>query len=333
MSSSVLTIVVMTRDRVELLKKALLSVFEHQLKVPPVIVSNNSTREYPEMEELQRQYGFSHIRQSGRLTATEHHNACLRLATTRWVWILHDDDELCPGAVEGVNACLKDCEDVGIVVGGVNDITHEGEVIRHWMPAANGVLRGDAALLELALNWGLRAPCQIFRTHESIGIGGFLDIAGYPSDLAFACTLAYAHGVRFHPEVIGRFRMGTHQTSHLKTDGQILRWICFHGMQAELLRSLGCDTQVANRIADSLMWRTFSYFLFASDGVESKPMLMYHLKNLCVKYSPQLGDWRQRVQDRFPFLFWGPGWIAWPLYRLLRKTRYLWSLSGSSKNG
>ena len=82
-----LTIVVMTRDRVDLLKKALRSVFEHPFKRPPVVVSDNSTREYPEMEDLQQQYGFSSIRQSGRLTVTEHHNACLRLAKTRWVWL------------------------------------------------------------------------------------------------------------------------------------------------------------------------------------------------------------------------------------------------------
>ena len=332
MGSRVLTIVVLTRDRVDLLKKALLSVFEHQLKAPPVIVSNNSTREYPEMEELQRQYGFSHVRQSGRLTVTEHHNACLRLATTRWVWLLHDDDELCPGAVAGVEACLKDCENVGIVVGGGNEITYEGEVTHHWVPTAKGVLRGDAALLELSSNWwSARGPCQIFRTRESIEIGGYRDTAGYPSDFAFACTLAYVYGVRFHPEVIGRARMGAHQMSHAKTDEQIQRWISFHGMQVELIRSLGSDTQVANRIADSLMWSTFLHFLMK--GMENKPMLMYRLKRQCVKYSPQPGDWRQRVQDRFPFLFWGPVWITWPLYRLLRKTRYLWNLLGESKNG
>ena len=175
-SSSDLTIVVLTRDRVDLLKKALLSVFEHQLKAPPVIVSNNSTREYPEMAELQRQYGFSYIRQSGRLTVTEHHNACLRLATTRWVWLLHDDDELCPGAVAGVEACLKDCENVGIVVGGVNEITYEGEVKSHWVPTAKGVLRGDAALLELGSDWRVHVVPARFFGHvralrlEDIGI-------------------------------------------------------------------------------------------------------------------------------------------------------------------
>ena len=92
-NSADLTIVVMTRDRVDLLEKALVSVREESLKAPPVvIVSNNSTREHPEIAELQRRYRVSHVRQSGTLTVTEHHNACLRLATTKWVWLLHDDD-------------------------------------------------------------------------------------------------------------------------------------------------------------------------------------------------------------------------------------------------
>lgn len=330
MSSSVLTIVVMTRDRVDLLDKALLSVFDPQFKAPPVIVSNNSTREYPEMKELQRKYDFSYIRQSGKLTATEHHNTCLQLATTPWAWLLHDDDELCPGAFAGVEGFLKDCEDVGIVVGGVNDINSEGKVTRHWVPTDNGQLKGDAGLLELGWNWRARAPCQIFRRRESIEIGGFREIAGYPSDLPFACTLAYTHGVKFYPEVIGRWRTGGHQTSHLGSDEQIRRWISFHGMQVELIRSLGGDTQVANRMADSLMW---SSFLYLTGGWKVNPRLMYHLRNQCMKYSPEPGHWCQRVLDKYPFLFWRPEWIAWPLYRLLRKARYLWSLLGDNKNG
>lgn len=321
-----LTIVVMTRDRVDLLKKALRSVFEHPFKRPPVVVSDNSTREYPEMEDLQQQYGFSSIRQSGRLTATEHHNACLRLATTRWVWLLHDDDELCPDTFAGVEGCLKDCDDVGLVVGGVSDINAEGNVTRQWVPSAKGVLKGDAGLLEVGLNWSARAPCQIFQTHASLGIGGFREIAGYPSDLAFACTLAYASGVRFYQNVIGRWRTGDHQTSHLESDAQLRGWVSFHGVQVELIRSLKGDPQVADRMADSLMWSTF---LYVTGGRKVSPMLMYFLRNQCLQYSPQPGEWRQRVEGRYPFLFRRPAWIAWPLYRLLRKARYLWGVRTS----
>ena len=213
MSSNGLTVVVMTRDRIDLLEKALSSVFDHQSKPPPVIVSDNSTREYSELNKFQQRYGFSYIRQSGALTATEHHNIGLQLPATRWVWLLLDDDELRSGAVRGVEKFLKETHDVGIVVGGVEDITYNGEVTRHWVPGAKETLRGDEGLLALGDEWKARAPCQIFRKHESLESGGFQDIAGYPSDVAFACKLAHDFGVRFYPDVIGLSRMGTYQTS------------------------------------------------------------------------------------------------------------------------
>ncbi len=107
MSSSDLTVVVMTRDRIDLLGKALSSVFDRQSNPPSVMVSDNSTREYFELNKFQQRYGFSYIRQSGILTATEHHNVCLQLPATRWVWLLHDDDELRSGAVRGVEQILQ----------------------------------------------------------------------------------------------------------------------------------------------------------------------------------------------------------------------------------
>ena len=84
MSSNDLTVVVMTRDRIDLLEKALSSVFDRQSNPQSVIVSDNSTREYSELNKFQQRYGFSYIRQSGALTATEHHNICLQLPATRW---------------------------------------------------------------------------------------------------------------------------------------------------------------------------------------------------------------------------------------------------------
>ena len=321
MSPSLLTIVVMTRDRIDLLKKALGSVFECQSRFPPVIVTDNSIHEHSEMEELRRQYGFSYVRQSGKLSSTEHHNVCLTLVTTRWVWLLHDDDELYPNAVAGVEACLENCEDGGIFVGGVEDITHEGEVTRHWLPRTRGILKGDAALGQLGLDWGVRAPSQVFGVRESLKIGGFVDAVGYPSDVAFACTLAYSYGVMFHHELIGRSRMGSHQTSFVKNNKQMKEWLLFHGRQVELIRSLNCGPQVAERIADYLVWKVF--LQFAPILYETKPLLVYQLARQCIEFSPQRGEWNNRARKHFPFLFWRLGPIAWPLYRVIRKSRYL----------
>lgn len=317
-----LTIVVMTRDRIDLLKKALGSVFECQSRVPPVIVSDNSIREHSEMEELRRQYGFSYVRQSGKLSVTEHHNVCLTLVATRWLWLLHDDDELYPNAVARVEACLEDCGDVGIFVGGVEYITPDDEVTERWLPGARGILKGDAALGQLALDWGVRAPSQVFGVAESLKIGGFVDAVGYPADVAFACTLAYSYGVRFHHELIGRFRRGSHQTSQVNGNKQIKKWLLFHARQVELIRSLGCGIQVADRIADYLVWSVF--LQFAGVFMDTKPFFVCQLARQCIGFSPQGGEWNNRARKRFPFLFWGPAWIAWPLYRVVRKSGHLW---------
>ena len=255
MSSSDLTVVVMTRDRIDLLEKALSSVFDRQSKPPSVIVSDNSTREYSELNKFQQRYGFSYIRQSRILTATEHHNVCLQLPATRWVWLLHDDDELRSGAVRGTEKFLNETHDAGLVVGGVNDITYDGAVTRHWVPSVKETLRGDEGLLALGDEWKPRAPCQIFQKQASLESGG-QDSAGYPSDVAFACKLAHDYGVRFYPDVIGLSRMGVHQTSYVKTEKHTQRWVFFHCKQAELIRSLGADTQVVNRLADFLIWKT-----------------------------------------------------------------------------
>jgi hypothetical protein len=76
--------------------------------------------------------------------------------------LLHDDDELRNGAVRGVAKFLKETNDVGIVVGGVDDITSDGEVTGHWVPGAKETLRGDEGLLALGDEWKGRDPARLF---------------------------------------------------------------------------------------------------------------------------------------------------------------------------
>ena len=152
--------------------------------------------------------------------------------------------------------------------------------------------------------------------------------------MALACKLAHDYGVGFYPEVIGLSRMGTHQTSYVKTEKQTRRWIFFHCKQVKLIRSLGADTQVVNRLADFLIWKTYANYLSELDSVEHTPLFNYGLKKLCMNHAPEAGHWHQRVQKIFPFLFWGPGWmpgwLVWPLYRLFRKVRSLGGLLNGS---
>ena len=74
-SAELLSVVIPTRDRPELLEACLRSVFDSQAEIH-VIVSDNSTRDHPEIEQLRARYGFTYVRQSGQLKATDHFNTC-----------------------------------------------------------------------------------------------------------------------------------------------------------------------------------------------------------------------------------------------------------------
>src|SRR5262245_5386259 len=117
MSSDLISVVIPARDRPDYLERALLSIFERQAEIPQVVVSDNSTRDFPEMERLRRRYPFSYVRQTGNLTMFEHHSACMKLSATPWAFLLHDDDELYPGAVDTLTPLLADAGGLGAIVG------------------------------------------------------------------------------------------------------------------------------------------------------------------------------------------------------------------------
>ena len=324
MSDDALTIVIPTRDRTDLLELSLRSVFKNQDSVPPVIVSDNSTREHPEMETLQQRYPFEYVRQNGELSATGHHNACLKLAASRWVWLLHDDDEIAPGAIAAVESLVRDYDDVGIVVGGVEDIDINGGVKRCWKPPSRGVVHGEDALLALGLDWGARAPCTVFRVALCRQNGGYRDAGGLPCDYAFAVLMAYEHGVGFCDRVIGRFRVGHQRASVFETQQGAESWVRFLAKQVELVSDSGCSRSTAERIADYMIW--FSFRPLLSSWLKH-PTFAIRLTRLCLRKSPKRGEWQGQVRKEFPFLFWRPDWLAWPLYRVLRVPRRLWQIA------
>src|SRR5918996_4149579 len=153
MSSELLTIVISTRNRPEFLELCLRSVFDCQDVVPNVIVSDNSTSDLDVVQSLRKRYGFSYIRQSGNLSMTEHHNACLNLPRTPWALLLHDDDELFPNALSRLQAFLPDCNSAGVVIGGTQHIDAQGVARGVWIPETNGSVKGEEGVLRLGLDY------------------------------------------------------------------------------------------------------------------------------------------------------------------------------------
>jgi len=313
MTSELLTIVIPTRDRVDFLEKCLRSVFETQTSIPYVIVSDNSTSHQPPINVLRSKYEFTYVRQSGQLSMTEHFNACLTLPATRWVWMIHDDDELCAGSVEKVESFLAECGDAGVVVAGMQCIDEEGKELEEWIPKTNGRLKGEEGLLRLGLDWGGSSPNMIFSVEASRQIGGLIEVGGAAADYTFALQLAYSYGVVFFPELVGYSRQGPHQRTDFSTPAKAEAWLDFSIRQAELIRTVGCSVSAADRIVDRTTWLAFLDIVPCLSKSDRSSLQRAYQR--CLRASARPSEWQGRVRTELPFLFAWPQWLELPLSR------------------
>jgi glycosyltransferase involved in cell wall biosynthesis len=322
MNSGLLTVVIPTRDRPDLLELCLRSIFECQRSIPNVIVSDNSTSNHQAIDALRRKYGFAYVRQSGGMSMTNHHNGCLGLSSTRWIMLLHDDDELVPDSLAKVESFLAGCEDVGIVVGGLEYIDPQGKVDREWIPETNGTFTAEDGLLRLALAWHARSPNTIFDVTRGRNIGGFLDIDGAAGDYTFFCRLAYSYGVAFLSERVGRYRSGHEQATNLSTPVNAEKFIRISArMGSELIRSIGCSEMTADRLIDDRVW---AYFVWVAPyWLDSDPAFLFMLCQECLRLSPKRATWQAIARREYPLLFWRPQWLARFVFRVVQELRYL----------
>ena len=301
MNSQLLTVVIPTRDRPEWLSCCLQSVFEGQNSTVPVIVSDNSASEHPAMNELKGRYDFCYIRQSGKMSQTEHLNACLNLPPSKWMMLLHDDDELCPNALATIQAFLAGCVDVGIVIGGFQYIDPHGNVTR-TVKGKSGTFRDEEGLLKVGIPFQARSPNLIFGVAESRAIGGFPDLRGVSIDLPFACHLAHSYGVAFLNEVIGRYRTGHDDQSINLTSRPYLReFVDSPSATATLLRNLRCSGPTVDKLMDAQTWAIFGWV--APNLIDSDPDFAVELCQKCLSLSPWVGPWQKMVRQRHPILF------------------------------
>jgi hypothetical protein len=316
MNSELLTVVILSRDRPEFLEKCLRSVFEKQTVAPNVIVSDNSSQDHVAIKRLRSAYPFTYVRQSGHLSMTEHHNACLMLPSTPWLWLVHDDDELYPESVSKVNAFLAECKDAEMVVGGVEYIDEESRPTAKWMCKANGMVRGEGVLLSLGLDFGAFSSGTIFTVAASRKNGGFADINGVCADYAFSVRLGFSYGLAFFPEWIGRYRIGHRQSTDFSTIRKAEAYLDFVVGEAEFIRGVGCSQSVAERIIDYATWETF--LRVVPPWLECQQSFVFGLARKCLRLSPRPGEWQNRVRSQYPFLFWPAPRLSWPLYQTAR---------------
>lgn len=295
-----LTIVIPTRSRPDWLALCLRSVFEHQTARVPVIVSDNSPSQDAAVVELAERYDLTYVRQSGALDQTTHLNACFGLAATPWMMLVHDDDELCADVLDAIQAFLDDCEDVGMVIGGVQYIDASGRAMWEHIPE-RGVFRGEEGMLNMAIPFHARSSNTILRVSDSSEIGGFVDIDGMAAEYPFLSRLAYSSGVAFLPELIGRFRMGHDQSMDLSSRALAEHFMEFPSLTAKLVTDLGCSPDTAATLMDSQTWGLFDWV--ASHWLDSDPQLVLELRDKCLSLSPVAGPWQDGVRRKYPQLF------------------------------
>jgi SAM-dependent methyltransferase/glycosyltransferase involved in cell wall biosynthesis len=314
--SRLLTIVVPTRDRPDLLERCLQSLFERQERVPHVIVSDNSTQDLPEMASLQSKYPFIYVRQSGNLSMVEHHNVCMRLPTSPWALLLHDDDELSTNVIGRLEPFLNTCDSAGLVVGGTECIDENGKSHSVWIPETNGTLDGEAGVLRLGLDFRAYPPSCVWNTAAFSHVGEFPDAKGAGADFTVCLRLAYAYGVTFFPNIIGRYRIGAQQATDYSTPERAEATLDISIEMAQMTRTIGVSPVVADQLVDYMTWWIFR--IIAASMLESRPFFVSRLCRKCMLVTPPGGTWRTRVRSEYPFLFWRPQIVAMSFFKARR---------------
>jgi glycosyltransferase involved in cell wall biosynthesis len=307
MTSQFLTIVIPARNRPDFLELCLRSVFERQETRVKVIVSDNSTSELPTIVRLRNKYPFCYVRQSGKLTMVEHHNACLRLASTRWALLLHDDDELYPQSLSKIDAFLETAPEVGLIIGGFERIDECSSVQSVWAAQTVEELRGEAGVLRLGLDFRATPPATIYHVSSFRQIGGFPNALGASADYPLILRLINERGAILFPEVIGRYRIGNQQATDFTLTGAE-RTLDETILMSNLTRSIGVSAAVSYQLVDYNIWWIFR--IIAGSWFSSHPFFVSRLFRKCLRSTPGTGYWKARVREEYPLLFFQPPWLA-----------------------
>jgi len=316
MNSELLTIVIPTRNRLDLLELCLKSVFERQSTIPRVIVSDNSNLELPGMESLRKEYDFFYVRQSGSLSMVDHHNACLKLPSTPWALLLHDDDELFPNVTTRLESFLSQCEESGVVIGGTHNIDEHGNVKGTWLPPTHGTFRGEDGVLRVGLDFRAAPPSTIWNMAAFHEAGGYPNANGAGADYTLVVRLAYSHGVTFIPEIIGCYRIGAQQATDYSTPERAEAILDCSIEMARLTRLTGISPQLADRLIDYMTWWIFR--IIAGRMINTRPFFVARLWRKCIRVTPSVGKWRHQIRTEYPLLFWRPQWLAMCALKLHR---------------
>lgn len=202
---SALTIAMPVYNRAEFFPEALASALNQTVPTRVLVVDNASTRF--DFEKAVRDTGnprVSYHRNATNLGMVENWNQCLRLAGTRWVSILHDDDVLYPQAVDWLLKGIATLPERGLYFGLDDAMDEASRVTRNKVesdPAFDEIVPRDYVLRNQFCACGFAIDRQ-----KALAIGGYDRRLKMTSDWDLYCRMCVRHGAVRINRVVGAYR-------------------------------------------------------------------------------------------------------------------------------
>ena len=171
-----------------------------------LVVSDNSPD--PDAEVLVERFSASwgsplrYYRNLPGTGAVRNFNHCIERAKGKYTLILHDDDYLLPGALDGIVRTLQAADRARdrVLLFGVEVVDLSGNVVRHQRFRADQFLEPQAALRRLLGNSSfVRLPGMVVQTATYEASGGFRASARTACDFDLEVRLFARFGVRCVP--------------------------------------------------------------------------------------------------------------------------------------
>ena len=116
---SILTIAIPTYNRAIFLQECLLSLRKNNIDVTQVeilLIDNHSDDNTEDIvKELQKDMSIKYIKNNTNIGPDENFKKCLRVASSKYVWIFGDDDLFMPNAINTILDILIKYQDVGLI--------------------------------------------------------------------------------------------------------------------------------------------------------------------------------------------------------------------------
>jgi hypothetical protein len=254
------TVVILTRDRTDLLRQTLTSVLAQDVPVWVQISDNSVGAETQDMLRLEFPQ-IQCVRRQPPLPALEHFSTVLSEACTEFLVMFHDDDVMLPGYVRTLQSTLT--ASPGLVAVGCNaGKLHQEDLmlgtVMGSFPAALTIDRPQE-LLPYYFRKGAIGPAPfpsyMYRTAATRGLGLVRAHGGKYSDVSFLLKLLERGSVVWMPQVLMHYRYHGANDSGTPTMNDMASLVRFVGQRYGLNRRAALVKEF--RLRNWLQWLLF----------------------------------------------------------------------------